>query len=349
MPNIKLKRAIAWVVAIVVCCIGAYLLYCTLQGGHSSAHIAQRSVSSGSAVVNAARHSWMTLPPSTGSVARRPMVRPTAPARAATTFNRPMPPKGLPWSDVYDMLMERAEDGDAAAADRLYGDTLHCRRYRSIAAQVNDEVSSYKQPDLSPAMLRYLDKRLAALERELTLYTSVCKGVDPKALKTALVPVVKQAAVLGNQAAQSCYVSGDLFRDDTYDDADHVAEKSDYAKLLPGFVVDGLHAGNWRTVRLMEDAYSEPMPQFNGPGTWLNQVIKPDPLSNYSYLLLERRGMGASATQLFDDKLSDIVRSNKFSDAKIAAARAWADETYSTYFAGSPFPKSRNFTYCPAP
>jgi hypothetical protein len=262
--------------------------------------------------------------------------------RSVTQAPSPLPPETTSWHDEYRDLKARSDQGDADAASRLFRDTLRCRNYFTLEERVKQTLKMYSDTTPAESVLKHYDQQLAKLKDEVGLLSQLCAGASPEEVKEATYPAVKEAASLGNSMAATCFVDGSVIFDEA---SSSPSLKSDYAQYAMRFVNEGIQSGNWAMVLILESAYGSTPVEYGGRGT-LGDLVQPDPLTQYSFLLLQRDGMtDRTAIENMNQSLAGVSASNHFTNEQMAAAEDWATSIHSTYFEGNPFP-SGSVTIC---
>jgi len=268
-----------------------------------------------------------------GKFAKMPVVQAGSDSHEMT-----LPPSGAPWEDVYSQLFSRGESGDVRAATRLFEDTIRCNNYLFVSRQIDKILNMYSQATPTERTLRDHDAALLKLENRLKEAVKSCSQVNAGELASVIYSVVRQAALLGNSNAQICYVDAGVF-DKAHIGANLLSKvKADYAGHVLQVAQAGIEGGNWAMAFLMEQAYAS-SPLGIGGRSWLGEVVQPDPLGMYSYLLLEKRGRESRGDDtIISDELMKIRNEYGFSAADVKAASVWAEHMYSVYFSQSPYP-----------
>jgi len=255
----------------------------------------------------------------------------------------PLPPDTTSWSDEYRELKARSDRGDLEAASRLFRDTLRCSKYSSLQERIALTLNMYSGGTPPESVLRKYDETLSKLKDEVSSLTQLCASAPPKDVKEAIYPAVKTAATLGNPMAASCFVDGSVLFGENPPSLD---TKSDYAQAALQFADQGIRSGNWAMVAILARAYENTPPEYGGRGP-LGDLVSPDPLAAYSFLLLERDGISdPNAIENMDRTLESVRAANHFSKEQIAVAQDWANSTYRAYFEGHPFPSGSTVSIC---
>lgn len=180
------------------------------------------------------------------------------------------------------------------------------------------------------------------------LHTQTMRGeaaACPAALASAsgYYAALRAAAQAGDAGAQRCFIQG--YFDDPQD-GDYISQqqREDYDLLVKEYISSGLQRGDWRVVR------------------WLARVslYAPDGLLYNAYhfgssapetiyrmnLLLTLGGAADTAVERPQSVVKYVSTSGELSDRQIQDAQAWARETYSTYFAATPYDGRPTTSFC---
>ena len=247
----------------------------------------------------------------------------------------PLPPHKTPLLSVFDELKTRADSGDGEAASRLFHDLESCRRVRFAQETWNQLTGiALNEPvkNKSSEELILQDQSLDRTQKMIAFVrdnTAMCAGLGSEQVD-ATVPAMLIAAQSGDLPALDCYlglqvssVPGNLI--------DHPEWLTQYKQNAPALAQLGIERGDWHVVKLLQFAYS-----IGADGSLLLGYVTgrhPDPEQAYRYQKLERLGAsGDYAVQL--DRMYSFIDAS-LSKQQIAAADAWAQETYSRYFQGT--------------
>jgi hypothetical protein len=145
----------------------------------------------------------------------------------------------------------------------------------------------------------------------------------------------KESAKSGNSDAQLCYLQSDFLDLDNkppYTQAD-IAE---YQAASPKYIEDAFSRGDWRVVQLMS---SDHHGAITGLSLYIPNIGTPDTMYKMTRLL--RLGASGEYAEQLDAKLDTIARPDgkenpELPQARVADADAWAQKTFSQYFAGAP-------------
>lgn len=246
----------------------------------------------------------------------------------------PLPPDDAPLSATYAQLKSRGEAGDAAAAARLYHDLQQCfsahQRVHSLPMQISflEEYAPKPGSNLGEEMMKGREERLAGLKNELhdaERDAARCDGLSEEQLR--LAPAALGAARLGDKAASDCYVSGFLlFAGGILDHPEWLAQYKENALTIAN---NALAAGDWSMVNELQHAYAPAGFRF-GP---LGDLVGENAAMSYRLLRLQRLGASAEMARAYDRQLAAAVRD--LSPDAIAEGDAWAQDTFSKYFAGA--------------
>ena len=246
----------------------------------------------------------------------------------------PLPPSGTPLTQIFDGLKARSDAGDGQAASRLYHDLETCRRWRAEKSMVAELVPNLLDADTtksSPEELEQTERWLGLTQQKMDFVrknSALCTGTDLDQLDET-VPAMLAAARTGNTRALDCYLSLDI---GTIPGRlmDHPEWLSQYKQNAAALTQTALEHGDWRVVRLLQYAYSAGSSGSDLLGRALG--ADPEPEQQYRYYRLERLGAsGDYAKQL------DVQHQwpSTLSAEQIAAADAWAQDTYTRYFDGT--------------
>jgi hypothetical protein len=190
------------------------------------------------------------------------------------------------------------------------------------------------KPEYQEALAKCLDgpmnarNRITAAERAL----SQCDQAD---MGQRYFDATKQAAKNGDVDAQLCYLQGDFFSPEGAQ-IFTAAELEEYKKVAPGYVDAGLKRGDWRIVHLLNTRHFHP---GGGPVRLLAGIG--DRETRYKMTKLLRLGASGSygkflASQLEGMMHPDLNPSAALSPEVAREGDAWAQQTYTDYFAGVP-------------
>lgn len=246
------------------------------------------------------------------------------------TSGTSLPPAGAPLRDTFAELQARAAAGDASAATRLSRDLGHCNSLRSTLwtnAGTADDLVNRPTAGMTEAQLRTYQMLLDSMEarqREAKKIKDLCEGVNEEMLAT-LVPVVAQAAQLGDIDARACYLSrGPAL--DMHTLLDHPEFLQNYRSASASLIDAGLAAGDWRVVDLLKSAY-EP-----GAQSLLAGLLGVDATQHYRYLKLYRLGAESFRIPALDKQLAAAAAN--LTPAQIADSDAWAQSSFQQSFKG---------------
>lgn len=241
-----------------------------------------------------------------------------------------LPAPNAPLKDHFAQLQARANAGDAAAATRLVRDLDRCNRLRGAQwrnAGATEALTARSTEGMTAAQLRTYQTLLEAMElrqqRERE-ERAACAGVDERML-ASLTATIAQAAQLGDEQARACY----LERGPLYDPRGLIRQPEalrSYRASAARLIENGLAAGDWRVVDLLQRAY-EP-----GSTSLLGGLLGADPLQHYRYLKLYRLGAEAHRAAELDRQLAAAAAG--LAPAQRAQADAWAQNTLEAGFRG---------------
>ena len=242
----------------------------------------------------------------------------------------PLPPPGTPLAQIYDILKQRADAGDAAAAARLFHELHRCvavRLTRRVLAEIPSAVlSADHQGDSAALVVHAGGEPEVRMVRDMTEYvqsnSARCEGATDAQL-SSFTPLTLQAAQLGDLKAADCYVGTDFDKMEGL--LDHPEWIDQYRTQVPGLVESALQHGDWVVVDLLHHAYSG---AFDTSAR--GQLFGIDPAMDYRLLRLEQLG----ATGAFADKLAPMVAAaaKALSPMQAADAETWASDHYTRYF-----------------
>lgn len=145
----------------------------------------------------------------------------------------------------------------------------------------------------------------------------------------------KKAAKSGNSDAQLCYLQSNFL---DLDDAPHYtqADISEYETASPKYIEDAFSRGDWRVVQLLS---SDHHGAITGLSLYIPNIGTPDTIYKMTRLL--RLGASGEYAEQLDAKLDTIARPDgkenpELPQVKVTDADAWAQKTFSQYFASSP-------------
>jgi len=282
--------------------------------------------------------------------------RPVAHTQSSTPANtasvsKPLPPPGTPLKQTFDELKARADAGDVEAASRLLRDTLRCqkfRRLRQIVPQFAKMALAEKVDDASKDQLRISSQMLDAAHDQLKYLhdnEALCDGT-PNNLAESVLPVALETAQLGDLTAINCYVGGGGEFGLPSGLIDHPEWLVEYKENALSLANTAVEKGNWTMVSQLALAYGE-----SYPTSLLPQVTGNDPAMAYRYGKLSLLGAPSAdkdkAVAHLQSRLDGLAEG--LTAEQKAAADAWAQNAYMTYFEGTPNNTAYNhFSTCPA-
>jgi hypothetical protein len=276
-----------------------------------------------------------------GDSARHPaQMRSTRAASAGTSGTSsapkvpaPLPPPGTPLKQTIAELEDRADDGDAAAAARLYRDLRRCNRARQsthVARSLAMLAMDNKNGKLTAEDMQHQQHLLESAQKALAFVRDsavLCDGLDDDQLDK-FVPSTLRAGRLGDADATSCYLGSILSMQQGL--LDHPEWLTDYKDHALDLANSSVKRGDWTTVKLLASSY-----QGVFFGDALNQVTGTDVAEAYKYLRLWRLGAPAgSDTGRLDAQLEEAAA--ELPTGAVAAADAWAQETWQKSFVANP-------------
>ncbi len=248
------------------------------------------------------------------------------------------PPLGMPLTDSYQPLSERAQAGDAKAAIRLFDDLSEClhvsRLDAAFRADIKDKNSFLNNPDNFGLSAKQQTKDLDAIQRELDEIRRadmLCGTLPDDFNDGRIYQAALEAARTGDANATACLLMS------PYDTPRPTPEEGrEYATEVMRLAANGLRQGNWNVALAMPFIYSYWIGDA-GPSGYFGFLIQPDPVKELQYSELIRLGTPDNTPVAAGlDRRSSMLRS-KMSFAQQAAADRWAQETYARYFLHSGF------------
>jgi hypothetical protein len=224
-PGTRMLAALG--VSFVLGILGARFLFDSTPGGTATEARETSTVPLPSSNVAAMRDAAATLP---------------KPAQGADTLDRPLPPLDAPFTEVVDVLRERARNGDAESACRLAAEYALCA---SVPRQLSDFERWLAQRQLAirlisdPILLKEakdnVRRELGPRERSVSKIRRHCAGVD-QASPTDIANDWLSAAKAGSLAAMKNFASGNAFRWDSI--LDVLPELSEYRSLAEPMAIE---------------------------------------------------------------------------------------------------------------
>jgi hypothetical protein len=190
------------------------------------------------------------------------------------------------------------------------------------------------KPDYQVALAECMHGRTKAQSR-IAAAEAVLSHCDATNMGTRYFQATKQAAKQGDVDAQLCYLQGDFFSPEgaqIFTDA----ENEQYKKGAPRYVDAALKRGDWRVVELLNTRHFHP---GSGPLYLLEGVG--DRNTQYKMTRLLRLGSSGSYAEFLDGRLEsmkhpDLDPSAAVPPQVVKESDAWAQQTYTDYFAGVP-------------
>lgn len=272
--------------------------------------------------------------------------KPTKKLKNAAT-DASLPPPGTPLAQTYKDLKSRADAGDVAAASRLFRDVYRCALAKEYLLSVPAYAALLVEGDtskLSADELSRRERRLADLQThlgEMREQSKNCEGLDETQL--LVIPIMLEAARLGDSTAGICYVEGSLISDPKL--FDHPEWLTEYKSSALALARASTERGEWGAVAQLQHAYA----RDGYGGLLLGRILTPDPVQNYRYLKLRRLGANGENAPYYDRDLAFVAHG--LSADEIAAGDAWAQDTYLRYFSAAPENTvgAHNSPLCPDP
>ncbi len=265
----------------------------------------------------------------------------TAASPTAHASSRPLPPPGTPLKQVLDELQQDAAAGDATAASRLYNDMQRCADARRINASIPrlaEAVLNQKTDSMNADQLKIRERQIASYNRQLKFANdsaALCMDLSDDQINQ-LEPASMQAALLGDQGAANCFVSGGA----TYGFGvpagllDHPEWLADYKQNALNVANAALQSGDWQMVGMLYSAYGSA-----SGNTMLSQLTGQDPAMAYRYQkLLSMRNPGArSINPNSPSPMQEQLDKNaaQITPQARAEADAWAQQEYQQYFSAT--------------
>lgn len=144
---------------------------------------------------------------------------------------------------------------------------------------------------------------------------------------------LRDAALTGDVNAQKCFLAG-YFNDRDAGDGISDTQRKEYLSLARRFIQSAFERGDWALVHRLAGTY------VDNPGLLIHVypygTEHPDTMYKMNYLLTLGSGDGAGSDAA-RNTVSAIRRNGGLSAQQIQAAEDWARETYSKYFARTPY------------
>lgn len=149
---------------------------------------------------------------------------------------------------------------------------------------------------------------------------------EPAARKADLEEIAIRAAQLGSAKAATCYVSSALKPSRRHGEAPPVDNR--YRQLVPGFIEQGIKAGDWTMVGLAAS--------INGPRRAGSSFVRlPPPDSKLAYMYLKLLELGAEGDEKLDLQLLLLQNAGELGDAERFDAESQAVQIFNSYFSRS--------------
>ncbi len=261
-----------------------------------------------------------------------------------------LPPAHAPLLSNRASLQAYAQEGDAAAASRLFNDMAWCvKRVRLQAWMValqsdplwNQSTDAYfhAQGLDDPAGQR---EALASIERnaQRVLDTRrMCEGTDAMLSDGSIYGAMLQAARLGDTAASACALVAP-YRGPKLTPG----EAGAYAEETRRYAEAALRKGSWASVFAL-GMVSSPTVSDGGDAGYAQYTYRPDRAMQLRYWALLRHGLadGTADARTFDGGIA--LMSAAVTPAQRNEALRWADETYAKYFMSSG-PSTASMSVC---
>jgi hypothetical protein len=214
------------------------------------------------------------------------------------------------------------------------------RAFRGLQ-RANTDCNGLKHPEQLPECQRVVV--------EDALFNQTMKGeaaACPSSLATpsGYYNALRAAAQLGDVSAQHCFITG--YFGTEYSAGISQQQVEDYKRLANEYISDGLERGDWGVVqwlaRLSTDVQDGLLLSAYPFGS-----SAPETLYKMNYLLT----LGG-ATDAIVERPQSIVESlpkmGELSDQQVQDAQAWARDTYSKYFAATPYVAEPATSFCPS-
>jgi TPR repeat protein len=233
---------------------------------------------------------------------------------------------------VYQQLAERARAGDSHAACRLANDLSGCRNLSLLREQRDGFDRSLLAESSKPKPSDQRLKQLLAQQEQLSARISEnerqCGGLSAERIDEAF-DWLKLAADQGHVPSMARFASDPLIPPNrVVKDLDRLML---YRTNAPRYALAALAAGNAEIVPALAEAYR---PKSASGGSYLSQVLPPDPVQALAYQLLARRLNPVSLAPGGSDPLE--MQRGELDPDQQSRAQALADDLYRKYFDGRP-------------
>jgi hypothetical protein len=216
---------------------------------------------------------------------------------------------------------------------------MHCVVYLRVRSAIESFSRALGGDSLEPDQRKNMEESLARVQDIAARYQRLCAGATETEIQDATYPTMLLAAEAGDDNAARCYVEGmqSPGKANLMDPA-HQAAFKQHAQVLAR---EGIARGDWGMVFLLAYAYSDSA----GWGvdaaltSYWYRVVDQDPLMWYAYSKLGALGKesaGITAAKA-EAELQDIIDRYNLAWPDVAAADAWASETYTRFFSGRPY------------
>lgn len=283
---------------------------------------------------------WTSRPPpalARVSVATRERASSLQPVAAA---RHTLPTANAPLLSNRANLQEYAEEGDAAAASRLFNDMAWCIERPRMQKWLLDLQSDplWNQSSEAYFHARHLDdpakqqEALASIERNAQRIQDtqwMCEGAETMLTDGSIYDAMLLAARLGDTAASACALVA------PYRGPKLTPEQATtYASETHRYAEAALRKGSWANVSALATV-SGRLLSDGGDAGYGAYTYRPDQTMQLRYWALMRHGMadGTADAKTFDGGIA--VMSARVTSAQRNEALRWADETYVKYFASS--------------
>jgi|GEM_PF-2840597 len=251
----------------------------------------------------------------------------------------------LPTADAHLLsnrasLQEYAEEGDAAAASRLFNDMAWCIKRHRMQKWLLDLQSDPVWNQSSEAYFHawHLDdpikqqEALASIERNAQRIQDtqwMCEGAETMLTDGSIYDAMLLAASLGDTAASACALVA------PYRGPKLTPEQATtYASETHRYAEAALRKGSWANVSALAEVSGRLLSDGGDAGYGV-YTYRPDQAMQLRYWALMRHGMadGTADAKTFDGGIAAM--SARVTPAQRNEALRWADETYAKYFASS--------------
>jgi len=243
------------------------------------------------------------------------------PAKRANAAAAPVPKVVDRNETVHDVFRKRQRCYDASGDVAVAKSLADCSFYNGKA-------------EYERAYAQCQDTWLDAHNRMVAAEAVLAQCGDQSDLLKDYFEATTAAAKQGDPDAQLCYLAGivDSERHPQYTDA----EMEEYKALAPKYVAAAFKRGDWRIVSLLATRRFHP---GMGPMTTLEGMGQPETIYKMHKLL--RLGASGAYARYLDGVMDGMVHPDlnpvlALPPNEVAAGSAWAQETYTQYFSGTP-------------